>query len=132
MTHADVENLRAFWETWNPTEPPDMSLLAPDVTYEDTILPDHVGETYHGHEGVARALARWFEPFSEIEIDLERIVGEGEMVVSIHRVRATARHTGIEFESPLAYVWTIRDGMTTHFKSYWDPAEALRSAGFEE
>jgi len=52
---TNADNLRAFWETWNTSETPDMSLLDPEVTYEDTILPDHVGETYRGHDGVARA-----------------------------------------------------------------------------
>src|SRR5437763_13831903 len=81
MSQPNVDNLRAFWETWNTSDAPDLSLLDPDVTYEDTILPDHVGETYRGHEGVARAVARWFEPFSEITISLERIVGEGDCLV---------------------------------------------------
>src|SRR6266576_4587583 len=108
MSEENVDNLRAFSETWNTTEAPDMSLLDPEVTYEDTILPDHVGETYRGPEGVARAVARWFEPFSEITISLERIVGEGNRLVSIHHVRTKARHTGIVFESPLAYVYMVR------------------------
>jgi hypothetical protein len=60
MSQENVDNLRAFWEKWNTSEAPDMSLLDPEVTYEDTILPDHVGETYRGHEGVARAVARWW------------------------------------------------------------------------
>jgi ketosteroid isomerase-like protein len=132
VSQENVKNLRAFWETWNTAEPPDMSLLDPDVTYEDTILPDHVGETYRGPEGVARAVARWFEPFEEITISLERIVGEGDCLVSIHRVRGKARHTGIEFESPLAYVYSLRDGRVIHFKSYWDSQEALEAAGLEE
>jgi len=127
-----VDNLRAFWETWNTREAPDMSLLDPEVTYEDTILPDHVGETYRGPEGVARALARWFEPFEEITISLERIVGEGDCLVSIHVVRTKARHTGIEFESPLAYLYRLRDGKVIHFKSFWDPQQALESAGLSE
>lgn len=131
MSRENVADLRAFWETWNTSETPDLSLLDPDVTYEDTILPDHVGETYHGHEGVARAVARWFEPFAEITISLERIVGEDDCLVSIHRVRTTARHTGIQFESPLAYVYTLREGKVIHFKSFWDPQQALDAAGLE-
>ena len=132
MSQEDVDNLRAFWETWSTSDAPDLSLLDPDVTYEDTILPDYVGETYRGHEGVARAVARWFEPFSEITISLERIVGEGDCLVSIHRVRTKARHTGIEFESLLAYVYTVREGKVIHFKSFWDPQQALDAAGLEE
>jgi ketosteroid isomerase-like protein len=129
MSQENSDNLRAFWERWNTSEAPDMSLLDPDVTYEDTILPDHVGETYRGPEGVARAVARWFEPYAEITISLERIVGEGDWLVSIHRVRTKARHTGIEFESPLAYLWTLREGKVIRFKSFWEPEQALEAAG---
>ena len=117
MSQENADNLRAFWERWNTSEAPDVSLLDPDVTYEDTILPDHVGETYRGPEDVARAVARWFEPYAEITISLERIVGEGDCLVSIHRVRTKARHTGIEFESPLAYLWTLREGKVIRFNS---------------
>jgi len=132
VSQENVDNLRAFWETWNTNEAPDLSLLDPEVTYEDTMLPDHVGETYRGHEGVARAVARFFEPFAEITYSLERIVGEGDRLVSIHRVRAQARHTGSEFDSALAYVYTMREGKVIHFKSFWDPQQALDAAGLEE
>jgi hypothetical protein len=36
-------------------------------------------------------------------LDLERIVGTGDRLVSIHRWRAKARHTGIEFDVRLAH-----------------------------
>lgn len=129
---VNVDNLRAFWETWNTSEAPDLSLLDPEVTYEDTILPDHVGETYRGHKGVARAVARWFEPFAEVTISLERIVEESDTLVSIQRVRTKARHTGIEFESSLAYVYTLSEGTVIHVKSFWDPQQALDSVGLAE
>src|SRR2546421_10392046 len=108
MSQPNVDNLRAFWETWNTSDAPDLSLLDPDVTYEDTTLPDHVGETYRGHEGVLRATERWLEPYEWLEIELERVVGAGDCLVSIHWVRGKARHTGIELEGPVAYLWTFR------------------------
>jgi ketosteroid isomerase-like protein len=132
MSQENIENLRAFWGAWNPGEAPDMSLLDPDATYEDTILPDHVGETYRGHEGIARALARWIEPYEKVTIELERIVDVGDRLVSIHRARAKARYTGIEFESPLAYLWTMRDGKVIHLKSYLDPEQAIEAARLQE
>ena len=108
MSQENVDNLRAFLETWdrdgnirafvdavNRGEA-DMSVLDPKVTYEDTSLPDHVGETYRGHEGVIRATERWIEPYEELTSKLEKIVGTGNRLVSIHRIRAKARHTGIE------------------------------------
>jgi ketosteroid isomerase-like protein len=138
MSQENVENLRAFWETWTLitwTQEAwrrgeiDMSLFDPDVTYEDTTLPDHVGETYRGHEGVVRASERWIEPYEGLRIELEQIVDAGHRLVSIHRARAKARHTGIEFDGLLAYLWTFRDDKVIHFRSYRDPEQAMEAAG---
>jgi ketosteroid isomerase-like protein len=109
-----------------------MSLLDPEVAYEDTTLPDHVGETYRGHEGVARATARWAEPYETFSMKLERIVGAGDQLVSIHRGRGRARYTGIEAEGPVAYLWTFRGGKIIRFESFRDPDEALKAAGLSE
>jgi ketosteroid isomerase-like protein len=104
-----------------------MSLFDPEVTYEDANLPDHAGETYHGHEGVLRAAERWIEPFEWLVIELEQIIEAGDRLVSTHRWRAKARHTGIEFDTPLAYVWTFRDGRVVHFRSFLDPEQAIET-----
>jgi ketosteroid isomerase-like protein len=141
MSQEDVENLRAFLEAasgpiatavaaWKGGEA--LSLLDPEVTYEDTALPDHVGETYRGHEGVIRATERWAEPYEELTVEVEQVVGTNDHFVSIDRVRAKGRHTGIEFEAPLAYLWIFRDGKVTHFQSFVRPQEALEAAGLRE
>ena len=142
MSQENVERLRAFLETWGG-EPWtletwerggafDMFLLDPDVVYEDENLPDHVGEAYRGHDGVARATRRWVEPNEWLRVELEQIIGEGDRFVSIHLVRAKGRHTGIEFEGPVAYAWTFRDGKVVHFKSFRDKGAALKAAGLSE
>src|SRR2546427_10815629 len=59
MSQENAEKLQAFLEAWDirgsldawSRGEADMSLFDPAVTYEDTILPDHVGETYRGFEG---------------------------------------------------------------------------------
>jgi ketosteroid isomerase-like protein len=140
MSQENVEKLRGFLEAWDPKATleawnrgeADVSLLDPEIAYEDTILPDHVGETYHGYEGVARATERWLEPFESLTIQLERLIGSGDRFVSIHQVWMRALHTGIELEATLAYVWTFREGRVIHLKSYWEPAEALEAAGLSE
>ena len=103
---------------------PDFSLLDPDVVFEDDILPDHAGEAYRGHEGMMRAIRTWLQPYERFTIELEDVVGSGDRLVSIHRFRATARHTGIEAELHYAYVWTFRDGKVVHVQSFRDPEEA--------
>ena len=142
MSQENVESLRAFlepwgreaWppETWQQGEVIDMSFLDPDVIYEDANLPDHIGEVYRGHEGIVRAAERWIEPFEWLLIELEQIVDAGDRLVSIHRARSKARYTGIEFDTPLAYLWTFRDGKVIHFRSFREPGEALEAAGLRE
>src|SRR6266513_2682039 len=104
MSRENVENLRALLEAWDiryleawKRGEADVSLLDPEVTYETRSCPTMVGETYRGHEGVIRATERWIEPYEDLTIELERIVGAGDRLVSVHRFRARARHTGIEF-----------------------------------
>jgi ketosteroid isomerase-like protein len=138
MSQENVEKLRAFLETWDldawrrGDAEMEMWLLDLEVTYEDTNLPDHAGEAYHGHAGVRRATERWLEPFEELMIELEEVVGTGDHLVSVHQVRARARHTGIEFTGPVAYRWTFRDGKVVYFRSYRDRTEALEAAGLSE
>lgn len=62
MSQENVERLRAFPEAWDPSATleawkqgeADLSLFDPEIAYEDTVLPDHVGETYHGYEGLCK------------------------------------------------------------------------------
>lgn len=138
MSQVNVDSLRPFLEKWGeePWTPEivreggvlETDLLDPDVTYEDTILPDHAGEAYRGHEGVLRATERWIEGSEWVLVELEEIVIAGDRLVSVHRVRSRARHTGIEFETPLAYIWTFRDGKIIHFESHLDPEQAVATA----
>jgi ketosteroid isomerase-like protein len=110
----------------------DMYLLDPHVIYEDTTMPDRVGETYRGHEGVVRATERWIETYQWLLVELEQIVDSGDRLVSIHRVQAKTRDTGIEGEATVAYLWTFRGGKVIHFRSYRDSEQALRAAGLRE
>jgi uncharacterized protein len=141
MSQENVENLRAYLEQWSgerlrpearPGDVFDLVLLDPDVVYEDANLPDHAGEPYRGHEGVVRAMERWIEPFEWMVIDLEQVIDAGDRLVSIHQWRAKAQHTGIEFDAPLAYLWTFRDGKVIHFRSFLDPKQALEAVGLAE
>jgi ketosteroid isomerase-like protein len=141
MSQEDVQNLRAFLETWTLEAwtleawrrgKVDMSLLDPDVNYEDTTLPGHTGETYHGRKGVIRATERWIEQYEWLLIEVEQIVDAGDRLVSVQRVRAKARRTGTEFDELLAYLWTFRDGKIVHFRSFRDPEQAMEAAGLRE
>jgi ketosteroid isomerase-like protein len=146
MSQENAEKVRAYLATWDgemlrPESRPfqrissmevTVALYAPDYVYEDAVLPDHVGESYRGLDGSLRAAETWIEPFEWLVVDLDQIIDAGERVVSLHRARAKMRHTGIEFESPLAYVFTFQDGKVVHERAFVDHAEALEAVGLAE
>jgi ketosteroid isomerase-like protein len=132
MPQNDVERLRAFFEQDVRVEQDvaalDLSLMDPDVVFEDSVLPDHVGE-YRGHEGMVRAARTWLDAYEQFTIELERIVGTGDRVVSVHRFRGTGRSSGIEQSFRFAYLWTFRNAKVVHFVSFRNPEEALEALG---
>src|SRR5688572_27001576 len=136
MAQQIVEGLRAYLDAFDSEAlsrgEVDCPYLASDVTYADEILPDHVGEVYRGREGIGRAGRAFLAPYETHSIELEQIIDAGECVVSIHRFRATARHTGIEFDVPLAWLFQVRDGEVTHWHAYGSREEALEAAGLPE
>jgi hypothetical protein len=102
MSEEDAAALHEFLESWDPRadldawkrgQPRGASLFDPDMAYEDTILPDHAGEIYRGYDGLARATERWLEPFKTMTVELERVAGTQDRLVSIHRFHAVTQHT---------------------------------------
>lgn len=87
---------------------------------------------HEGPAGVVRAVERWIEGMEWMLLELEKIVSVGDRLVSVHRMRSKARYTGIEFDAPLAYIWTFRDGRVIHYKSFRDPEEAIAAAGRDD
>ena len=103
-------------------------LLDPAVVYEDATMFD---EAFHGVEGVAEAYRRWLDAFDGTRVDLLDVASKADIVVTAHRFRATARHTGIEFGGEFAYVWTFRDDRIVHYRSTPDLTGALRAVELE-
>jgi ketosteroid isomerase-like protein len=143
MSEENVDKVRAHLATWdrevlrpesrpferiNSTEAA-VALYAPNAVYEDAVLPDHAGETYRGLDGFTRAGEEWIQPVEWLLVELEQIIDAYERVVSLHHARLKMRHTEIEFESPLAYLYTFQDGQVVHLRAYVDHAAALKAAG---
>jgi ketosteroid isomerase-like protein len=135
VSHENVEILRVFFETWDPREwvrGENMSLFDPEVVYEGDVLPDQAAESYRKPQGIARAAGQWLEPFEEMTIELERIIGTGDCLVSVQRGSGRMRHTGMRFDRVYALLWRFRDGRVTYLKAFGDTGEALRAAKLEE
>ena len=143
MSAETVERIGASAATWDavtlrPEERPferifsleaTAALVDPEAVYEDAVLPDHAGEEYRGVDAWVRAAEAWLEPCEWMVVDLEQLVDAEDRVVALHRARMKMRHTGLEFEMPVAYVHTLKDGRIVHARAFRDHGEALASVG---
>jgi ketosteroid isomerase-like protein len=133
MSEENVEAIRELWAlVGDDTTELDLSMVDPEVVYEDDVLPDHAGEVYVGHEGLRRAWAGFAEPWTDFKVELEWARGAGDEVVSVHRMRGRGRESGVETQADYAYVWTFREGRIVRIRSYGNTAEALKAAGLSE
>ena len=133
MSHENVEIVRRSWEAWMKGDATALAVFDSDVVFEDDFLPDHVGETYRGLEGLQKAWSAWTEPWDEFETDIEWVRAAGtDEVVSCHRARMRGKGSGVKGELLYAYVWRFRAGKIVYCKSFGDPSEALKAVGLSE
>lgn len=86
---------------------------------------------YEGIDGLRRFLEDWEKVF-DWEYEVESVHDAGEYVVSVVRMQARGKATGLEFTWPAGHQWTLRDGKITRLAIYMDAADALRDAGLAE
>jgi ketosteroid isomerase-like protein len=113
---ADVEEIREYWDLWDPDA----------VLVEIAELPD--AATYRGQQEIRRWLQGWLEAFDEISIEpLEFVpIGEHVVVPTIQRFRSKA---GVDVEQEITQVLRFRDGRLIYATGYRDRSKALEAAG---
>lgn len=79
---------------------------------------------YIGPQQVAEGVfARLMTEFEGFTVTPEKIVAEGDTVISVGRYSGTFRATGRKLDAQFAHAWTIEDGRVTRFQQYTDTAQ---------
>ena len=86
------------------------------------------GGHYAGHDGFQK-FARALLENIDSQVIIERYIDAGEHVVAIGRTVGKARATNIEFDVPVAHVWTLKQGQVIRFEPYIDNATMLAALG---
>ena len=104
-----------------------MSAFADDVVWED-----HNG-TYHGHEGVTQATAKWIGAWDKLHQEVDEILDtEGDGVVVLLRQSGRGKGSGVPVESVFGWIYTITDGAISGVRLFPHAEEALKAAGLSE
>ena len=94
------------------------------ITLEDGVV--------YGNDAVLANYKRWNEAWEGAESTLLEVIGQGDRVFLTARFHARGRASGIEIDTRLYEVYTLRDGKVLRIDEYEHRAEALEAAGLAE
>ena len=98
--------------------------------HEAEHFPYWSGAPFIGPQAVLNnVLARVGQDFDGFTVDVGRLVGCGETVLSEVRYRGTAKATGKRLDLQVAHVWDVRDGKIARFQQYADTWQVAQVTG---
>ena len=127
MGSENAEFVRGFYERCNAGDYDPRELVADDFEVYDPDLPG--GGVFRGPDGLADYLGQYAEAWEEYRIEVEELREVGDRVVALLHHVGRGKGSGVQSELRDAHVWTVKDGRATRWRTYLDPAEALRDVG---
>ena len=109
-----------------------LSHMDPDGELHSAIVGGAEGNVYRGHEGFRRWYADSFESFEELSNDWSEFRDLGDRILAFGHVRARGRESGVELDSPMGWVFTVRHGKLVKAEGFLSRAAALEAAGLRE
>jgi uncharacterized protein len=109
-----------------------LGLFAEDAEY----LPFNVsvveGGSYQGHAGIRKFFEDAADTWESLRAEPQVYKAKGDQIVVTGRLRCRGKQSGIDVDSPAAWVFSFRGRKATRMRVYLDPEEALRDAGLSE
>lgn len=88
-----------------------MELADPDIEYLSYLAELTGGDgAYHGHDGLRRYLAELAEAWEWFHVEVDEYHDLGDQVVTVGRLRAKGKASGLEIGAQLAWLHTFRRG----------------------
>jgi ketosteroid isomerase-like protein len=105
--------------------------FAPDIEWDmtTTALDSRI---HTGHEGVRRFFRGLAKTWEDVSFSYKEYIDAGDEVVAIGRFHGRGKASGVELESVMVHIWTVRDGMGVRLRAYLDREQALDAVGLGE
>jgi ketosteroid isomerase-like protein len=87
----------------------------------------------HGHGGILEAFAIWPEQWDDYRIEISRIVADpGDYVVVATQQSGRGRQSGVEVETEMTFVFTLRAERIVEWQMFMREDQALEAVGLSE
>jgi len=77
-----------------------------------------------------RVVKRTFDISKPFNLEVRRILADGDVAVVQQRLTATAKSTGQDYDNQYCWVYTVEDGKIVHMEEYADTLLASRVMGW--
>jgi ketosteroid isomerase-like protein len=119
--------VRRFVEAFNRR---DFDVLVAD-TNADLVIhewPAAPGaQSYHGPDGLRKALDSWFESWEWMEVELHDMEEAGDRVMAVFHQRAQGKGSAVEVEIDSFNVWLFEDGIIKEISLFTEREPALEA-----
>ncbi len=133
MSQQNVDLVRRALEALERGDLEEMlSQIDSEAELHSAIVGGAEGNAYRGHEGFRRWYADSYESFEELTNEWSEFRDLGDRVLAFGRVQARGRESGVELQSPMGWVWTVRRGKLVKAEGFLSRAAALEAAGLRE
>lgn len=132
MSAQNVEAARRSLEGWNRG---DFDAWVGQRHHPEVEFISALATHVEGGEAVWRGVAElrrfWDEWHSlwNLSVQVAEIRDLGDRVLAIGQFRVRAKASGVELESPVAYLFEFDGDLVRRVRAYLDPDEALRTVG---
>ena len=134
MSEKNVETVRRFLAAW---ERNDFDAFVqdwhPESEFFSAFMVQGEGDktAFRGVQGMRQYWDEWHSLWDlRVEVSETRDLGDTVLVVAGMTVRG--KGSGVEIESPLAYVIELDNGLLRKVHTYLNVTEALKAVGLEE
>src|SRR2546426_12367365 len=110
MSEQNVAIVREMFAAWQRGDYADTRWAHPEIEFvmEGDFFPDP--GTYRGVEQMIRAWIRWLGAWEGFHTGEPELIDRGDRVVALYTIYGRGRTSGLAGESPVANVFTFRDG----------------------
>jgi ketosteroid isomerase-like protein len=103
--------------------------MDPEIEWNEAEnFPYADGNPYIGPDAVVEGVfSRLGSEWEYWALDIDDIVGAGDVVIACGRYRAKSNQTGKEINAQFAHFWGLKDGKAAKFQQYADTHQVVRA-----
>ena len=133
MSQENLEIPRRFFDAFNRGDlEATLDFIAPEFEFRPSGLFMDTESTYHGREGWTEFWHTFRAAWESITVNVKRIEDLGDQVLVLGTFYGRGHGSGVEVTREVAWLVTLRDGLSVQSRTFVSWADALEAVGLSE